>query len=125
MVDRAVRIDSSPQHDQLGRLGHAKQRRFSAWHRKTTVDRVSASSSIGSAPGWRAGTALGKEVNNHMTISEWFVFFKENWRKQEGQTMAEYGVVLGVITVLAIGAFTLLSGGIQGAINKVTSILPH
>ncbi|HUJ91412.1 MAG TPA: hypothetical protein VLW05_01845 [Gaiellaceae bacterium] len=60
-----------------------------------------------------------------MTISEWFVFFKENWRKQEGQTMAEYGVVLGVITVLAIGAFTLLSGGIQGAINKVTSILPH
>ncbi len=38
--------------------------------------------------------------------------------------MAEYGVVLGVITVLAIGAFTLLSGGIQGAINHVTSILP-
>jgi Flp pilus assembly pilin Flp len=38
--------------------------------------------------------------------------------------MAEYGVVLGVITVLAIGAFTLLSGGITGAINKVTSILP-
>jgi len=28
MVDRAIRIDSSPQHDQLGRLGHAKQRRF-------------------------------------------------------------------------------------------------
>ena len=60
----------------------------------------------------------------HMTISEWLEFAKANWKKEEGQTMAEYGVVLGVITVLAIGAFTLLSGGITGAINKVTSILP-
>jgi len=60
-----------------------------------------------------------------VSISEWFAFTRQNWRKQEGQTMAEYGVVLGVITVLAIGAFTLLSGGIQGAINKVTSILPN
>jgi Flp pilus assembly pilin Flp len=60
-----------------------------------------------------------------MLISLWFDYVKANWRKEEGQTMAEYGVVLGVITVLAIGAFTLLSGGIQGAINKVTSILPN
>ena len=52
-----------------------------------------------------------------MFISEWLDYFRQNWRKQEGQTMAEYGVVLGVITVLAIGAFTLLSTGIQGAIN--------
>ena len=60
-----------------------------------------------------------------MLISEWLDYVRQlNWRKQEGQTMAEYGVVLGVITVLAIGAFTLLSTGIQGAINHVTSILP-
>jgi len=59
-----------------------------------------------------------------VSVSEWFDFVRQNWRKQEGQTMAEYGVVLGVITVLAIGAFTLLSGGISGAINKVTSVLP-
>jgi len=60
-----------------------------------------------------------------MLISEWLDFVRQNWRKQEGQTMAEYGVVLGVITVVAIGAFVLLSNGIQGAINHVTSILPH
>ena len=59
-----------------------------------------------------------------MFVTGWLDYFRQNWRKQEGQTMAEYGVVLGVITVLAIGAFTLLSGGIQGAINSVTSILP-
>ena len=59
-----------------------------------------------------------------MTIFEWADFVRHNWRKQEGQTMAEYGVVLAVITVLSVGAFTLLSGGITSAINKVTGLLP-
>ncbi len=45
-------------------------------------------------------------------------------RKEEGQTMAEYGVVLAVITIGAIAAFTALSGGITGAINRVTALLP-
>lgn len=44
--------------------------------------------------------------------------------REDGQTMAEYAVVLGVITVLTIGVFTALSGGIQGAINNVIGILP-
>ena len=63
-------------------------------------------------------------MNYHMFSSDWLDYFRQNWRKQEGQTMAEYGVVLAVITVLAVGVFTALSGGIQGAINHVTSILP-
>ncbi len=44
--------------------------------------------------------------------------------KQEGQTMAEYAVVLAVITVLIIGALTALSGAIGGALDAVTGILP-
>jgi Flp pilus assembly pilin Flp len=58
-----------------------------------------------------------------MTISEWFDFVRLNWRKEDGQTMAEYGVVLAVITAATIGVFTALSGGIQGAINNVTGLL--
>ena len=42
---------------------------------------------------------------------------------EEGQTMAEYAVVLAVITVVIIGALTLLSGGISGAFGKVTNVL--
>ena len=42
---------------------------------------------------------------------------------EEGQTMAEYAVVLAVITVVIIGALTLLSGGISGALDKVTNVL--
>ncbi len=44
--------------------------------------------------------------------------------REEGQTMAEYGVVLAVITIGAVVVFTALSGGIISAINKVVALLP-
>jgi Flp pilus assembly pilin Flp len=59
-----------------------------------------------------------------MTISKFFVFLRAASRREEGQTMAEYGVVLAVITIGAIVAFTALSGGISQAIGNVTSLLP-
>jgi Flp pilus assembly pilin Flp len=42
----------------------------------------------------------------------------------EGQTMAEYGVVLSVITLGILVAIAALSGGITNVINAVTAILP-
>ena len=57
-----------------------------------------------------------------------FVAAQNTWfslrEKEEGQTMAEYGVVLAVITIGAVAVFTALSGGITGAINKVIGLLP-
>ena len=52
-----------------------------------------------------------------------------NWIKalrnrEEGQTMAEYGVVLGVITVALVAVFTLLGDEIELAISQVISKLP-
>jgi pilus assembly protein Flp/PilA len=44
-------------------------------------------------------------------------------RDERGQTMAEYGVVLAVITVLVVVALTALSGKISGALNTVASKL--
>ena len=58
-----------------------------------------------------------------MTLSQWFEFARANWRKEDGQTMAEYGVVLAVITVGIVATLVLLSGGINGALNKVTGYL--
>jgi Flp pilus assembly pilin Flp len=43
---------------------------------------------------------------------------------EDGQTMAEYGVVLAVITVAFVGVFTALSGGVIGALNRVIGFLP-
>lgn len=44
--------------------------------------------------------------------------------REEGQTMAEYGVTLAVITVALLAMFTALSGGISGAVNRAVALLP-
>ena len=45
------------------------------------------------------------------------------FEREEGQTMAEYGVILAVITGGIVLALTALSGGIQGAISNVVNTL--
>ena len=49
--------------------------------------------------------------------------FKSLIRREDGQTMAEYGVVLAVITVGIVLTLGLLSGGIRGALSSVISYL--
>jgi Flp pilus assembly pilin Flp len=44
-------------------------------------------------------------------------------RNEEGQTMAEYGVVLAVITAGIIVALGFLSGAISDALDTVTGML--
>jgi Flp pilus assembly pilin Flp len=44
-------------------------------------------------------------------------------RNEEGQTMAEYGVVLAVITAGIILALGFLSGAISDALDTVTAML--
>jgi Flp pilus assembly pilin Flp len=44
--------------------------------------------------------------------------------REEGQTMAEYGVVLAVITPVLIAAIALLSENVRNAIENVASLLP-
>ena len=43
-------------------------------------------------------------------------------RREDGQTMAEYGVVLAVITLAVVVALAALSGAIGDAINSVTGV---
>jgi Flp pilus assembly pilin Flp len=45
-------------------------------------------------------------------------------REDNGQTMAEYGVVLAVIVLAVIGAITLLSTHVRSAITSVANVLP-
>ena len=44
-------------------------------------------------------------------------------KREDGQTMAEYGVVLAVITLGVVVALGLLSGAISNAINSVIGFL--
>ena len=49
---------------------------------------------------------------------------KPRIEREDGQTMAEYGVVLTVITIATVAIFTALSGGVEAAIGKVIALLP-
>jgi Flp pilus assembly pilin Flp len=42
--------------------------------------------------------------------------------REEAQTMAEYAVVLAVITVAIVASFTLLSGAIASAYQLVANV---
>ena len=43
--------------------------------------------------------------------------------REEGQTMAEYGLILALVAVIAAAAFTALQGGITGTLNGVVAKL--
>jgi Flp pilus assembly pilin Flp len=45
-------------------------------------------------------------------------------RGEDGQTMAEYGVVLAVIVIAVVGAITLLSSNVRDALTSVAGLLP-
>jgi Flp pilus assembly pilin Flp len=53
-----------------------------------------------------------------------FTFVQVATKREEGQTMAEYGVVLAVITLAVIGAITLLSDNVRSALEQVAGIMP-
>ena len=44
-------------------------------------------------------------------------------RREEGQTMPEYAVVLSLLTITAAAVFLALSGGVANAMTNVTSVI--
>jgi pilus assembly protein Flp/PilA len=48
-----------------------------------------------------------------------FVLYKD----EEGQALAEYGLILGLVAVVAIAALTLLGGAITGKLGSISSAL--
>lgn len=57
-----------------------------------------------------------------MKMTTRFDSLRGRWSRDEGQTMAEYGVVLGAIAVACVLAFTGLAGGISNAINAAAGM---
>jgi pilus assembly protein Flp/PilA len=52
-------------------------------------------------------------------VNTWLLKAFARFEEQKGQTMAEYGLILAVIAVVAVGAFILLGEQVD---TKVTSI---
>ncbi len=58
-----------------------------------------------------------------MKFTDLISYLRARFEVEEGQTMAEYGVVLAVIAIGIVVALGLLSTSISGAIDSVTSNL--
>ena len=49
---------------------------------------------------------------------------KSFFSDEAGQTMAEYGVVLTVVTIACLGALRLLAGNVINALGRVAGLIP-
>lgn len=58
-----------------------------------------------------------------MKLRDWFELVRIQLHREEGQTMAEYGVVLAVITLTVIGAITALSLAITNKLGAISGML--
>ena len=70
-----------------------------------------------------ADTAASCGTPNPFTQEVTSVLQLRNFRRDDGQTMAEYGVVLAVITVMALSALTLLSTNVVTALTRVGGLV--
>src|SRR5205085_1160187 len=60
--------------------------------------------------GSQAGAPGNRRGGMSMTFDQWLELARTHWKREEGQTMAEYGAVLAVITIGAVAVFTALFG---------------
>jgi pilus assembly protein Flp/PilA len=58
-----------------------------------------------------------------MEIRDWLELARIQLRREEGQTMTEYGVLLALIAVIVIASLLVLGPAIAGVFTKVSAKL--
>jgi Flp pilus assembly pilin Flp len=58
-----------------------------------------------------------------MTLRNWFTMLNAFARREDGQTMAEYAVILTVIAAVVITALGFLVLAITGRLDSVTDVI--
>ena len=71
------------------------------------------------------GRDCGRQLSGLPLEGEWVgsLLQLSELRREDGQTMVEYGVVLAVITAAALGALTVLSTNVGGALVRVGALV--
>ncbi|MCZ2110842.1 MAG: Flp family type IVb pilin [Dehalococcoidia bacterium] len=55
-------------------------------------------------------------------INNWMIRKAAAWKsREEGQGLAEYGLILALVAVLCVAALGVLQGSISGTLNSVAS----
>jgi pilus assembly protein Flp/PilA len=58
-----------------------------------------------------------------MELRDWFELIRIHLKREEGQTMAEYGLLIALIAIFVIGAVTLLSGKLGDTFSAIANAL--
>jgi len=86
--------------------------------------RIAPSFSLRSDPQDEAyGSDPATPILPDMASSGWFDRIRSHFRRESAQTMAEYAVILGVITPAIIVALALLSDKVAMLIDSVRALL--
>jgi len=85
--------------------------------------RVDFQSGSTAVPGALRALEMPKGGESIVTFTDLVTYLRARFNIEEGQTMAEYGVVLAVITALVVLAIGALSGAIAAALNTVRGYL--
>ena len=56
-----------------------------------------------------------------MKLRDWFELVRIQLKREDGQTMAEYGLLLALIAVVCIVTITALGTGIAGKFNAIVT----
>ena len=56
-----------------------------------------------------------------MTLRDWFELLRVELKREEGQTMAEYGLLIALIAVVCILVITAVGTGIQSTFQGLVS----
>lgn len=68
------------------------------------------------------GQTTTSEVNQ-MFASLLFNWVKDNIKREEGQAMAEYGIILALIAAVVIATLAILGGKVLAALQTVVNAL--
>lgn len=58
-----------------------------------------------------------------MDLRDYFELMRIHLRRQEGQTMAEYGLLIALIAILVIGAITVFRGALTSTFDTIANAL--
>jgi pilus assembly protein Flp/PilA len=58
-----------------------------------------------------------------MKLREWFELVRIQLHREEGQTMAEYGLLIALVAIVLVGAIGAFSGALDNTFNSIAGAL--
>jgi pilus assembly protein Flp/PilA len=65
--------------------------------------------------------AAAAEGRYTMKLRDWYELIRIQLRREEGQTMAEYGLLIALVAIVVIVSVTLLGTNLNSAFNSVAN----